>query len=469
MDDVTGVAGLTGLTGAVRTTRRRVLAGTAGLAAAGGVPLLAACGPAGGGQPSAVGTADDAPAKLLWEIRGGPTYEELVKEGLALFKQRFPKVEVEYFAKAGNWQEKLLSGWAAGSGADVYQAWDDNFWRFAAAGTLLNVNDLLKDYKKSDLDDFVKGQWNGFQIPTTNIRFGMPTYINTGVLYFNRNTFRKAGVKEPDGTWTYTDYAETSRRLTRVVDGRQVYGNYHPRGFGRTQNTLWAFGGHYVDPKDFKKTQVHLPEAQQALEWLHDRYWKDLSWLPPKQQPTGFTFWGGLGDGLFAMAEDGMHALKDVARVEGMEFDIAPIPKGPKQRMSWITTDGWGLWNGSKHRQAAWELVKFLTSVEWYKLQSRIELLIPSRVSLLDDWIQVIRSKFPVLEKVNLKVVRDAMTAAPPVVSTWEQFLCAADANKIINDTLVEMFTEGTAKASAFRDRKDQLEQAAAGCGATLK
>ena len=169
------------------------------------------------------------------------------------------------------------------------------------------------------------------------------------------------------------------------------------------------------------------------------------------------------------MAEDGMHALKDMARVEGMEFDIAPIPKGPKQRLSWITTDGWGMWSGSKYRAQAWELMKFITGVEWYKLQSRIELLIPSRVSVLDDWIQVLREKFPVLAKVNLKGVRDALTASPPAVSVTQQFLCAADADKVVGDTLNEVLRAGSAKAPVFRDRKDQIDQAAGGCGLSIK
>ncbi|HEV2124701.1 MAG TPA: extracellular solute-binding protein, partial [Chloroflexota bacterium] len=359
---------------------------------------------------------------------------------------------------------------ASGDGVDVFQAWDSNFWRFAAQGAIVNINELLKDYPKKDLDDFVKGQWNGFQIPNTNIRFGMPTYINTGVLYYNKNTFRKAGVKEPDDKWTYNEYAENSRRLTRTEGGKQVYGNNHPtHSFGRTQNHLWAFGGHYVDPKDFTKTAVHQPAAQEAFNWLWDRYWKDKSWMPPKERPSGFNFWTALGDGTIAMAEDGMHALKNIARVDGLEFDIAPIPKGPKQRMSWITTDGWGIWSGSKARPAAWELVKFITSPEWFKLQSRIELLIPSRVSLLDDWIQVIRERFPTLQNVNLKGVRDRLTASPPIVSTWEQFLCAQEAGEVINPALAELYREGTAKPSILRDRKEQIDQAAGSCGAILK
>ena len=237
----------------------------------------------------------------------------------------------------------------AAPGADVFQAWDSHFWRFAANGVLVNINDLLKDFKKADLDDFVKGQWNGFQIPETNIRFGLPTYINTGVLYYNKNTFQKAGVKEPDATWTYNDYAEASKRLTRTEGGRQVYGTFHPLGKGRIENTMWAYGGTWVDPKDFKKSAGHLPECpggpglalRPLLEGLLLATRSSSARPASPSSPRWATGWS-------AMAEEGMHALKDVARVEGMEFDIAPVPKGPKQRMSWITTDGWGIWSGSE-------------------------------------------------------------------------------------------------------------------------
>jgi multiple sugar transport system substrate-binding protein len=449
-----------------RWSRRRLF-GTASAVA--GSALAAACGAGGAPQQSPTNAAADTPAKLLVKIRSGPTYEQAFKEGIAQFKLKFPKVEIDFFPEETGWPEKLLAGWAGGAGADVFQAWDSHFWRFAASGVVVNINELMRDFKKADLDDFVKGQWNGFQIPDTNIRFGLPTYVNTGVLYYNKNTFRKAGVKEPDASWTHIDYADASKRLTRNEGGRQTFGTFHPLGKGRIENTMWSHGGGWVDPKDFKKSAGHLPESQAALEWLNDRYWKDVSWLPPKQRPAGFTFYASLGDGLVGMAEEGMHALKDVARVEGMEFDIAPIPKGPKQRMSWITTDGWGLWNGSKARPQAWEFAKYLVSPEWYRIQAQQDLLIPSRLSVIDEWIQILKARFPSLQNVNLKGVKDNLAATPPVVRTWPQYLCAADADKVVNDTLTEIFTEGSVKPNVFQSRKDQIDSAAAGCGMSLK
>jgi hypothetical protein len=39
----------------------------------------------------------------------------------------------------------------------------------------------------------------------------------------------------------------------------------------------------------------------------------------------------------------------------------------------------------------------------------------------------------------------------------------------VVNDTLTEIFTEGTAKPNVFATRKDQIDTAAAGCGLSLK
>ena len=291
----------------------------------------------------------DTPAKLLVKIRSGPTYEMAFKEGIAQYKQKFPKTEIDYFPQETGWQEKLLAGWAGGAGPDVFQAWDSNFWRFAANGVIVNINDLLRDFKKADLDDFVKGQWNGFQIPETNIRFGLPTYINTGVLYYNKNTFRKAGVKEPDATWTYNEYAEASKRLTRIDGGRQVYGTYHPLGKGRIENTMWAYGGTWVDPKDFKKSGRPPPGVPGgpglALRPV-------LEGRPPGSRSSSARpalpsspRWG---TGSSAWPRRGCTPSRTWPGWRAWSSTSPPIPKGPKQRMSWITTDGWGMWSGSE-------------------------------------------------------------------------------------------------------------------------
>jgi multiple sugar transport system substrate-binding protein len=354
------------------------------------------------------------------------------------------------------------------------QAWDHFLRLYATRGAALNVNDLLRDYRKADLDDFIKGHWDSMEIPGSKLRAAMPATTNMGVVFFNRAAFRRAGVPEPAAGWTYDDYAERAKRLTRTQDGQQQFGVYHPTSEGaggvRTQNHVWAFGGHWVDPKDLTKLALHEPAAQQGLDWLYDRYWKDSSWIQVKQRPSGWQWWVAFCNGSVAMGEDGVAPrLIDFATMEGLDFGMVLPPKGPGARLSWLSNPSWIIWKETRSKPAAWELAKFLSGPEFLKLQTRALLFMPPRVSLLDDWIQTLRQRYPALAKVNLKLVQDAATAAQPPLKAFEFFLCQGDVAPVVMPLLAQVYGEGTARPSLFRDYKDQIERAANGCGASLK
>ena len=113
-------------------------------------------------------------------------------------------------------------------------------------------------------------------------------------------------------------------------------------------------------------------------------------------------------------------------------------------------------------------MLQFITGKPWYEKQAEIELLIPSRKSALDHWVKAVRQKFAALEKVNLKVIVDALTTMSYLTPT-ENFLCQTEAGKVITPALNEVMRDGTAKPLVFRDLKPQIEPAAASCGASFK
>ena len=68
------------------------------------------------------------------------------------------------------------------------------------------------------------------------------------------------------------------------------------------------------------------------------------------------------------------------------------------------------------------------------------------------------RSKYPSLEKVNLKGVKDLLTASPPLGSTRPHFLCHTDVFAIVDQTMNLILRDGTEQPSIFTSRKDQIE-----------
>jgi ABC-type glycerol-3-phosphate transport system substrate-binding protein len=296
------------------------------------------------------------------------------------------------------------------------------------------------------------------------------------LLYWNKEAFQEVGLdpEKPPATWD--EFKQMAIRLTKRggPNGYERIGFHTEHGQAHYHIFAWQNGGSF-QTADGKKATLTLGPNQEALQWMADLM-KDLGGWGPLEDFRK-TFGSNAQDpfltGQLAMQyQTNGSTPGNIARFRpDMKFGAAapPVRKSGDKPLTWSGGFAFNMIKGSKKQDAAWELMKFITSVDWFKMQSRIELLIPSRVSLLDDWIQVIRDKFPSLQKVNLKAVKDQLTASPPQVSTWPQFLCAADANKMINDTLTEIFTEGSQKPSVFRDRKEQIDQAASSCGLVLK
>jgi ABC-type glycerol-3-phosphate transport system substrate-binding protein len=292
------------------------------------------------------------------------------------------------------------------------------------------------------------------------------------VLYYNKALFRQRGAKEPTADWGREEYAAALKQLTFAdANGARVYGGYKPaNSFVRGQNMVTMFGGHIVDPKDLTKTQLDQPPAQQGLEWARARLFDDQTWAPldaakrdwqPNAGRDGFL------QGRIAMFEEGMYQLQQMAVGMQTEWDIQHVPKGPAKRTALGDTDAWSMWSHGKAKDAAWALLAFVTSRPWYEKQAEIELLIPSRKSALDYWVKAVRQRFAPLEKVNLKVVTDALTTMSYLTPT-ENFLCQTEAGMVVNPALNQVTRDGTAKPIVFRDVKAQIESAAARCGATF-
>ena len=73
------------------------------------------------------------------------------------------------------------------------------------------------------------------------------------------------------------------------------------------------------------------------------------------------------------------------------------------------------------------------------------------------------------LEKVNLKVVQEALAGTQPYVTVNQQFLCYQEMIAAFQPILDQVFRDGTQRPAYLRDVYQQVEQAAASCGATFR
>jgi multiple sugar transport system substrate-binding protein len=456
-----------------RGISRRRLIGSAG--AAGAALTLAACGPAGGsgaGGQSGQASSGGVNGKIIWQARDPASYKAVADWATGEFKKKYPNATVEVSQESTGNFDKTITTLVAGTGPDILYGWGRLMVQYAAKGVVMNHNDLIKAMPQADVQDFVKTQWDGMVVPTTNFRYGIPNYVNLFVLYYNKQLFQQRGVKEPDENWDHNAYANALKQLTFAdASGKQTYGGFANLAVADRQWHVRAFGGNFVDPKDLTKTQLGDAASLAGMQWVYDRLHVDRSFAPidsarrtwtPNSQQDGF------GQGVLATFEDGLDKLNPVAMrmQQGNEWNIMHMPKGPTGiRNTLITTDSQAIWKDTKAKDTAWAFLQFLMSKEFYGQQATTELLLPSRKSMFESWMNAVKPKVASSSpNFNFKVIQDALNQTYPTVD--QVFLCQNEAERVMMDAIGAVLTRGERPPSYLRDVTNQINQAAGSCGA---
>ena len=179
------------------------------------------------------------------------------------------------------------------------------------------------------------------------------------------------------------------------------------------------------------------------------------SFLNVQNQETRAAF----VDQKLAMVEDGSWALKDILVGAKFRVGVAPMPAGPKRRVTLATTDGFGIYSGTAHPEAAWELVKFLISKEYGLAMAEANFLQPARASLVGNWIDIIHRELPEQSKdVDLMAFAEGHVQGYSVVA--EIFPKMEEAQRLVRPAWEQIFTLGHDPVDSMKQISDQVEQA---------
>jgi len=183
-------------------------------------------------------------------------------------------------------------------------------------------------------------------------------------LFYNKKMFDDAGIAYPDDTWDWDKLVEVAHKLTKDTNG-----DGKPDQWGvYTETTdmenawsslVWQAGGDILAP-DGTKTALDTDQAAQGLQFLQDLIWKEKVLPDPALfAETGDPFESGKA----AMEINGSW-LVPTDEAAGLEFGIAPLPKGPAAQATSVNPTGAVIYKGTKSPDAAWALVKYLASPE---------------------------------------------------------------------------------------------------------
>jgi len=369
-----------------RISRRQMLRIMAqGVTAAGLSALVAACGggstqPGGGAQPGAAQGTAQPPAQssgttTLQFITPAAVGKErdLYQSFINSFQQENSNIKVNVSFEAWtDYMTKLPTILASGSVPDVIHQHMSIVQDYGARGALLDLSPLMQRDGVSP-NDYIPALFEAFS--NSGKTYAIPKDSAAWGIYYNKAMFDAAKVPYPKDTWTLDDFRTYATELTRDKNDNPASSpNFDPNNIKQwgfnwleptpttsevTRGFVKAFGGDWYN-QDYTQTLIDDPKVQSYFQLMADLRCK-LHATPTAAQATS------QGDpfrtGLVAMAHN-FHVEDFFARQENVKFpyDVTFLPSGPGGQYVPVGASGWAITAKSANQDAAWKLVRYLTS-----------------------------------------------------------------------------------------------------------
>jgi multiple sugar transport system substrate-binding protein len=317
------------------------------------------------------GRCDNDPSDRRTVLRvanwGGPSVDasfmRTEREIWDEFERRHPDVrlQIENIPGFGQYVPKLLMTYVSGNPPDVISLDGSSAAVFINNDLLADLTPLIRKDKGFDLNDYFP---NVLDIARRDGRlYAIPLDFTPMVMLYNRRIFDEAGVPYPRDGWTWKEFLETAKRLTVTAPGASTPTRF---GFNFQKEMplwfpwIWANGGDVLSP-DGRHAVGYLdgPATVETITFLTDLIRKYR--VAPSLSQSAAAGVDLFRAGRAAMTMTGHWSLIEY-RVDKMDIGVTTIPTQIGRPVTVLYATGLAISRASRHKDLAWEYVKYLTS-----------------------------------------------------------------------------------------------------------
>lgn len=338
--------------------------------------LLTGCSAAGWGLPGGGGSKVQL-TYALWD-----PYEQVgYQKSVNLFEKEHPNIHVTIEQIPYNsYQQKITAQYISGNAPDVF--WVNTPW----------LGDWIKGKLLTDITDRVHAahidlsQYYSSLVKLHEYHgrlYGLPKDWDTIALYYNRDYFKKLGIKTAPTNlkWNPTNggtFLQFLKKVTTDTRGRNALDpKFNPNSvktyaIAMTNDLQGIFGSYFamnggsILPKPFAaKSSIDSPQNKETLSFLTSMLQKAHVLVPGGQ--TGPNGGSDNSETLFstsrtAMWQTGDWQTNSLSQLSAFKVGVMPLPAGPKGRISVFNGLTDGIVSNTPHPSEAWQLVQWLAS-----------------------------------------------------------------------------------------------------------
>lgn len=364
---------------------------------------------------------------------GDDTEDAIVANMVDAFHRAHPEIRVQRVnpGNAPDVTRKVQTMIAAGQPPDVFYLMYDRVSGWASRDALEPLEPYIERDVKSGspealrLEDFYKNVLDCFRYDAENeitgsgVLYGLPKDFTTVGFYYNKDLFRRAGLKEPspDG-WTWDEFAHAAREIGKLPN---CFGADFATWEAMLRVYCWTEGG-FISRDSFKTFDFTEKPMVDALERLQ-------GWFKEGRTLASAKTLIETSDDPFLSGRVGMAGpfgrwkVPAYRLIKDFDWDFAPFPHAAgREPVNGVFTTAWAMSSASHHKDAAWTLLRFLAGAEGQRLISEQGLAIPAMISVAESPAFKDPQK-PDNDEVYLSTVQHALPIAwPPDIKYQEEF-----------------------------------------------
>ncbi|NMB13093.1 MAG: sugar ABC transporter substrate-binding protein [Firmicutes bacterium] len=322
-----------------------------------------------------VSAAAEETVTLVWSFWGDPGELPPNDRVIEAFEAKYPHIKIEkQHAPWSSYFDRIQTQMAGGVAPDVMFL--NNIPSYASRGVLMPLDDLIAE-TGYDISPYYPELLRIFTF--NDVVYGFPRDNDTTVFYYNKGLFDETGVAYPDGSWTWDDFLEAAKKLTKT-DARGRTTQY---AVALENNTypVWVYqndGKVFDDAMYPSEFMLHEPKGVEAIQFIADLI-NEYKVAPSFAQMLQL----GSSTDLFQSGRVAM-AMTNAARIPSFqqakfEWGIAPLLAGPTGiRANTMGGAGYVISANTKHPEEAWTFLRFLAGEEGQAIFASTGVAVPA-------------------------------------------------------------------------------------------
>src|SRR5918999_1100263 len=381
---------------------------------------------AGGDDDGSGGDSNESAQVRFWVMNNGPDPVGDTEEIVRPFEK---ETGIDVQVQLVGWDvqfDRTRNAAVSGKGPDVTQAGTTQVPFFAALGGFDDLSDRVDDIGGDAA--YAPGVWQTTQVSGRDGVYAVPWFTEARSIYYRKDLLEKAGV-DPETAFTDWDaFKATLRKLkdSGAVDNEETYAYGSPgkQAFDLVHHVMpfvWDAGGAELN-EDATSSTIASRQAQQGVRFVADLLPSGL-YDPTALEKDGTQVEESFKGGRLAVWIGGPWVLASVEREDDDAWSdevrsnvgVAPMPAGPSgEAYTFVGGSNLMMFKSSENKDAAWELMKFLSQDSTQTAYADLMGMFPARLGPQEQAGQ----KDPNYEAFY-EAIQDGRTYAP--IPQWGQ------------------------------------------------